>query len=125
MNPRRDMVSNGNDMQPNGWVSRFRLVVFDRSPHPVYGQQIFVGEAQHPHRIWVSKDKPADSSWTQKINFWVYSQDVGDCVMIAVGRNTDPCWRCKFEIGRRIGNAPEDEGWKENFVFWVKNGSFA
>ena len=125
MNPCRDMVSNGDNMQREGWVSRFRLVVFDHSPHPVYGLQIFVGEAQNPHRIWVSKGKPPDPTWTPKLNFWAFSQDVGDCVMIAVAGTKSPCYMCKFEIGRRIGNAPEDEGWKEKFVFWVKYGSFA
>jgi len=124
LGPSRDMVSAGDNMQQRGWVSRFRLAVFDRSPHPVYGRQLFVGEARDPHRIWVSKDKPADSSWTPKINFWAFSQDVGDCVMISVACSASPPSRCKFEIGRRIGNAPEDKDWKEHLEFWVKSGSF-
>jgi hypothetical protein len=121
------MVSNGIDLQQHGWVSRFRLAVFDRSPHPVYGQQIFVSESKSPaqHMIWVSKDNSERDGWTPKLDFWAYSHDVGDCVMIAVGQAADPCYRHKFEIGRRIGNAPEDVGWKEKFVFWVKYGSFA
>ncbi|RPB27804.1 hypothetical protein L211DRAFT_833783 [Terfezia boudieri ATCC MYA-4762] len=125
LDPRRDMVNNGIDLEQRGWISRFRLAVFDRSPHPVYGQQIFVSEGTSPHRIWVSKDNSERDGWTPKLDFWAYSHDVGNCVMIAVGQATKPCCRCKFEIGRRIGNAPEDKDWKEIFVFWVKYGSFA
>ena len=119
------MVGNGTNLQEVGWVSRFRLVVFDRSPHPVYGQQIFVSEASSPHRVWVSKDKSErEEGWTPRLDFWAFSHNVGDCVMISVGQATGPL-RSKLEIGRRIGNAPEDAGWKEQFIFWVKYGSFA
>lgn len=121
------MVHTGNNNEGTGWLSRFRVVVFDRSPCPVYGQHIFVSQASCPQRACVSLDgyryKPG-TDWAPKLDFWVYSHDVGDCVMIAVGEQTTPCYRCKLEIGRRIGNAPEDVGWQEKFVFWIKSGSF-
>lgn len=120
------MVHTGNNPEKAGWLSRFRIVVFDRSPHPVYGRHIFVSESgiAGPHRASVSLDGKCDKDWTTKLDFWVYSQDVGDCVMIAVGEQKTGSYRCKLEIGRRIGNAPEDAGWTEKFVFWVKRGSF-
>ena len=105
------MVTKGSNMEETGWwVSRFRLLVPDHTPDPYYGQQIFISEAQEPHRVLVSTAKIEGNGWTHKLNFWAYSQNVGDCVMISVGEAKSP-QRCKFELGRKIGNAPEDVGW--------------
>jgi len=124
LNPPRNMVSKGTNMQPDGWVSRFRLMVFDHCPDPTYGLQIFVGEARDPHRIFVNTKKVDSNGWTHRLDFWAYSQDIGDCVKITVGQALEP-HRSKFEIGRKISNAPEDDGWEQQFSFWVKSTSFS
>ena len=118
------MVNKGINLEAHGWVSRFRLMVFDHCPDPTSGQQIFVGEARNPHRILVSTNKVDSHGWTPKLQFWAYSRDIGDCIMIAVGEARSP-HRSKFEIGRKISNAPEDDGWEQKFCFWVKSASFA
>ena len=118
------MVNKGINLEAHGWVSRFRLMVFDHCPDPTSGQQIFVGEARNPHRILVSTNKVDSHGWTPKLQFWAYSRDIGDCIMIPVGEAQSP-HRSKFEIGRKISNAPEDDGWEQKFCFWVKSASFA
>ncbi|KAF8241911.1 hypothetical protein K440DRAFT_665080 [Wilcoxina mikolae CBS 423.85] len=122
LKPRRDMVAWDN-IEGHGWVTRFRVNVLtsDHEDHPMV-RRLNVGEAHGPHRVITSWGRVDVDGWTPKLSFFVWPEARRGTTLVAVGEARDP-HRSKFELGRRIGTRPEDQGWTEKLVFWVPSDS--